>query len=216
MMQFLLPALSALLLFVTAALPFVARQWVKNWFSKDLEEIKAKLQKETISLQQLNSISQPALEKIFSKKIEVYTELSKIKNEFVRYKNESHELAVLDDLENITDRFNDYFERCRNIIEINKLYVSSELSKKYDEWYQRAYPYYQESEIDGYEVYSSSWGKAEDAVNAHFASLSALSKMIEKTMPQMEAIFAQVDHDIAQIRSYVDLAIKTNPSVTYA
>ncbi|WP_281662064.1 hypothetical protein [Halomonas sp. Alg239-R46] len=215
-MQELLTIISAIVFAVVALLPFVAKQWVKSWFGKDLEIMKTSLQKEIVSLQQLNAISQPTLEKVFSKKIEVYTELSKIKNEFIRYKNESHEPAVSDNYENITERFNGYFERCRNVIEINKLYISGELSKKYDEWYQLAYPYYQESEIDGYEVYSHSWGKAEDAANAHFASLAAIDRMIHETMPQMEAIFAQVDQDIAQIRSYVDLAIRTNPSVISA
>ncbi|MGO2383499.1 hypothetical protein ACT3R4_17735 [Halomonas sp. AOP7-E1-9] len=207
-MQGILNVVSLLVLAVISLLPFVAKHWVKAWFSKDLEILKSSVQKDLVGLQHLNSISQPALAKVFSKKIEVYTELSKIKNEFTRYRNESHEPEVSDDFESVTGRFHGYFERCRKVIEMNKLYVSSGLSKKYDTWYRAAYPYYQESEIDGYEVYSSSWGKAEDVENAHFASLAALSTMIEKTMPQMEDIFSQVEKDIAEIREYVDLAIK--------
>lgn len=188
------------------------KRGVQAWLDSKLKVLGTELDKEISDRQNLNAISRPTFERIFSKKVEVYTELSKIKNEFIRYKNESHEPAVSDNFESVTNRFEGYFERCRNVIEINKLYISSELSEKYDVWYQLAYPYYQESEIDGYEVYSSSWGAAEDVANANFASLGALSAMIQETMPQMEAIFAQVDQDIACIREYVDMAIRVNAS----
>lgn len=204
MMQGILNVVSLFLLAIISLLPFVAKHWVKTWFSKDLAR-----------LQHLNSISQPTLERVFSKKIEVYTELSKIKNEFYRYTNESHELEHGDLFEDVTERFSGFFKHCREIIEANKLYISSELAERYDAWYSVAHPYYKKSVLDGYEAHQSSFDDNDGRMQVYYSELGAISEMIDETMPQMRAIFDQVDKDISKIRDYAELAISDKLGVIH-
>lgn len=169
------------------------------------------MQKEISDRQNLNAISRPTFERIFSKKVEVYTELSKISNEFTRYKNESHELEHGDLFEEVTERFSGFFARCREVIEANKLYISSELAERYDTWYGVAHPYYKQSVLDGYEAHQNSYDDDDGRMQVYYSQLGAISEMVEQTMPQMEAIFAQIDTDISRIRDYVELAVSIRP-----
>jgi hypothetical protein len=122
---------TALILFntvVVALLPviiFIAKKGIQAGFEAKLESLKSEFQRKLSDRKNLNAISRPTFEQVFSKKIEVYTELSKIRNEFTRYKNESHELEHGDLLEDVTDRFSGFFARCREVIEANKLYPES-------------------------------------------------------------------------------------------
>lgn len=208
--------LATSLLVMGGILHWSVKRGVQAWLDSKMKVLGAELDKEISDRQNLHAISRPTFERIFSKKVEVYTELSKIRNEFVRYKNESHELEHGDLFEDVTTRFSSFFARCREVIEENKLYISSELADRYDAWYGVAHPYYKQSVLDGYETYQSLPDDDDGKMHVYYSELGAISEMIDQTRPQMEAIFAQVDHDIAQIRSYVDLAIKTNPSVTSA
>ena len=190
------------------ALYWSVKRGVQAWLDSKLRVLGAELDKEISDRQSLNAISRPTFERIFAKKVDVYTELSKIRNEFVRYKNESHELEHGDLFEDVTTRFSGFFARCREVIEENKLYISSELADRYDDWYGIAHPYYKQSVLDGYETHQSSYNDDNGKMHVYYSELGAISEMIHQTMPQMEAIFAQVDHDIAKIRSYVELAVK--------
>jgi len=141
--------LAVVLVSMGAVLHFTVKRGVATLLDSKLESVRSRLQKEISDRQNLNAISRPTFENIFSKKVEVYTELSKIGNEFARYKNESHELEHGDLFEDVTECFAGFFARCREVIEANKLYISSELSKRYDEWYGVAHPFYKQSVLDG-------------------------------------------------------------------
>lgn len=205
--------LTAILVSIGAVLHFTVKRGVANLLDSKLETVRSRLQKEISDRQNLNAISRPTFENIFAKKIEVYTELSKIRNEFARYKNESHELEHGDLFEDVTDRFSGFFVRCREVIEANKLYISSELAERYDEWYGVAHPFYKQSVLDGYEAHQNSYDDDDGRMQVYYSQLGAISEMVEQTMPQMEAIFAQIDTDISRIRDYVDLAVSTKPVV---
>jgi hypothetical protein len=50
-------------------------------------------------------------------------------------------------------------------------------------------------------------------MRVYYSELGAISEMVTETMPQMEAIFTQIDADISRIRDYAELAISTKPNV---
>lgn len=212
-MQIALIILNTILVTSLPFLVFIVKKAIQSTFEKNLESVKSDLQSKISDRQNLNAISRPTFGKIFSKKIEVYTELSKIGNEFTWYKNESHELEQGNLFEDVTEQFLGFFARCRQVIEANKLYISGELSRRYDEWYSLAHPYYKQSRLDGYDAHQNSFNNDEGEMKIYYAELGAKSAMVEKTMPQMEAIFAQIDSDISEIRDYVELAVSTKPVV---
>lgn len=208
---------TALIVFNTilvALLPvivFIAKRGIQAGFDVKLESVRSDLQRKISDRQNLNAISRPTFERIFSKKVEVYTELSKISNEFTRYKNESHEVEHGELFEEVTERFSGFFARCREVIETNKLYISAELAERYDAWYGVAHPYYKKSVLDGYEAHQNSDDDEEGKMKVYYSELGAISEMVNETMPQMEEIFAQIETDISRIRDYVELAVSTKP-----
>ncbi|MBU2874290.1 hypothetical protein [Marinobacter salexigens] len=208
---------TALIVFNTvlvALLPvivFIAKRGVQTGFDVKLESVRSDLQRKISDRQNLNAISRPTFERIFSKKVEVYTELSKISNEFTHYKNESHEVEHGELFEEVTERFSGFFARCREVIEANKLYISSELAERYDTWYGVAHPFYKKSVLDGYKAHQNSYDDEEGRMKVYYSELGAISEMVNETMPQMEAIFAQIDTDISRIRDYVELAVSIKP-----
>ena len=137
--------LTTALIFMGAVLHFTVKRVVATLLDAKLESVRSTLQKEISDRQNLNAISRPTFEKIFSKKVEVYTELSKIRNEFARYQNESPGLEHDDLFADVAERFLGFFARCRELFEASKLYISSELSQCYDEWYRISHPYYKKS-----------------------------------------------------------------------
>jgi len=203
--------LATFLIVMGGILHWSVKRGVQTWFDSKVAVLGAELQKEISDRQNLNAISRPTFEKIFSKKIEVYTELSKISNEFTRYKNESHEVEHGELFEEVTERFSGFFARCREVIEANKLYISGELAERYDVWYGVAHPYYKKSVLDGYEAHQNSYDDEEGKMKVYYSELGAISEMVNETMPQMEAVFAQIDTDISRIRDYVELAVSTKP-----
>jgi hypothetical protein len=210
---------TALIVFNTilvALLPlmiYISKIGVQSWFDSKLESVRTDFLREINDRKNLNAISRPTLEKIFAKKVEVYTELSKISNEFTRYKNESHQLEHGDLFEDVAEQFSGFFARSREVIESNKLYISGELSLRYDEWYSSAHPYYKKSVLDGYEAHQNSFDDDDGRMRVYCSELGAISEMVGKTMPQMEAIFVQIDSDISKIRDYVELAVDTKPVI---
>lgn len=201
------------LLVMGGILHWSIKRGVQTWFDSKVAVLGAELQKEISDRQNLNAISRPTFEKIFAKKIEVYTELSKISNEFTRYKNESHELDHGDLFEEVTERFSSFFARCREVIETNKLYISSELADRYDKWYEVAHPFYKQSVLDGYNAHQNCFDDEHGRMIVYYAELGAKSAMVETTLPQMEAIFTQIDSDISRIRDYAELAVSRRPVV---
>jgi hypothetical protein len=212
-MQTALIVFNTVLVALLPVIIFVAKKGVQTGFEAKLESLKSEFQRKLSDRQNLNAISRPTFEQVFSKKIEVYTELSKIRNEFTRYKNESHELEHGDLLEDVTERFSGFFARCREVIEANKLYISGELAERYDAWYEVAHPYYKKSVLDGYDAHQNSYDDEEGRMRVYYSELGAISEMVTETMPQMEAIFTQIDADISRLRDYAELAISTKPNV---
>lgn len=210
-MEIALIVFNTILVALLPVIVYMAKRGIQNGFEAKLETVKSDLKKKISDRQNLNAISRPTFERIFSKKVEVYTELSKIGNEFARYKNESHELEHGDLFEEVTERFSGFFARCRKVIEANKLYISSELAERYDEWYGVAHPYYKKSVLDAYEAHQTSHDDDHGRMEVYYSQLGAISEMVHETMPQMEAIFAQIDTDISRIRDYVELAVSTKP-----
>ena len=211
MMQTALIVFNTILVALLPVIVFIAKRGIQVGFDVKLESVRSELQRKISDRQNLNAISRPTFERIFSKKVEVYTELSKISNEFTRYKNESHELEHGDLFESVTERFSGFFARCREVIEANKLYISTELAERYDEWYGVAHPYYKKSVLDGYEAHQTSYDGDHGRMEVYYSQLGAISEMVNETMPHMEAIFAQIDTDISRIRDYVELAVSTEP-----
>lgn len=175
-------------------------QYVKNTHTKELKLIEKELKLELSKKDQFHQISKSTYEKIFETKIYLYTGLLDLKVKFYAFCNESHVTEVDDQ----TYDFYNLFSECRRSIESNKLYISEELSKKFDSWRDKAAPYLKEANLEGYRAHEWAPGSPDDYQNIIDAQSPVHAKMIMETMSEMEAIFEQVDIDVAKIRHKID------------
>lgn len=208
---------------ITGLSTFLGKHWAgkslereKGIIAKDLQvqkeshslymkEIESRLQLEMVKRDQFHQISKTTFEKIFETKIEIYTNLFNLKIDFNKFYKESHDLEV--GVEDPTDHFYSLFMRCREMLESNKLYISPELSNKYDEWHDKALPYLKEANIEGYHAHGMAYTEQENWQNIWEAQAPIFSKMITETFTEMLEIFKQLDSDIALIRENTNFAI---------
>ena len=175
-------------------------QYLKDTHTKEIKLIEAELQLELTKKDQFHQISKTTYEKIFETKISVYTSLLDLKVRFYSFCHESH----VTEADDPTYDFYALFNECRKNIESNKLYVSKELSEKFDVWRDKASPYLKEANLEGYNIHEASSGRPDSYQDIIDAQNPIYSKMIMETMNEMNAIFDQVDIDIACIRNKID------------
>ncbi len=93
------------------------------------------------------------------------------------------------------------------MLESNKLYISSELSNKYDFWHSKALPFLKEANVEGYHAHGKAYTEHENWKNIWAAQAPIFSKMISESLSEMLDIFEQIDRDIALIRDSIDSPI---------
>jgi hypothetical protein len=186
---------------------FIAKnlQLQKEAHSLEMKNIENKLQLEMVKQDQFHQISKTTFEKIFETKIDIYTNLLTLKIYFNKFYKESHDLEVGED--DPTDHFYSLFMKCREMLESNKLYISSELSNKYDQWHTKALPYLKQANVEGYHAHGMAYTERENWENVWEAQAPIFSKMIGESFTEMLGIFEQIDRDIALIRENINSPI---------
>ena len=177
----------------------------KDIHSLEITNIENKLQLEMMKQNQFHQISKTTFEKIFETKVEIYTNLLNLKIDFNKFYKESHELKVGE--HDPTEHIYAMFMKCREMLESNKLYISPELSNKYDLWYSKALPLLQEANVEGYHAHGMAYTERENRQNICDAQNPIFAQMTIETLAEMLDIFVQVDRDIALLREHIDSPI---------
>lgn len=179
-------------------------QRLKDDHAKELKLIETEFQLELLKKDQFHQISKSTYEKIFEKKIKIYTKLLDLKMSFKSLVEESHVTEVDDP----TYEFYPYFTECRAIIERNKLYITKELSQKFDHWLDKASPYFKKANLAGNQAHKDPCADQDRYQNIIDAQNPIHANLIIDTMDELQAVFRQVDEDVAKIRYKID-----NPEV---
>ena len=181
----------------------------KNAFIKQLEDIKLSHNKELSKLnnelqlrinssEQFHQISQKTYEKLFEEKIKAYTTLMNAKTEYLRILHEDEEFELHDYPSQV---YYDFFQKVRNILNQNRLYISNELSVIYDTLYFKIAPILREAGLlDVYgNMNNDHWESIEDNKEKQY------SKMIDNTSDEMKSLLDQIDSDVKLIRKKIDI-----------
>jgi len=182
---------------------------------KELQQIKDDNQAKLKSMEQdllvelqkrdhYHQISKSTYEMNFDRKVKVYTDLLSLNQDFSRFKNES---PMADEPES-TEVYYKYFDRCKTLLESEKLYISSHLAKLYDNWYSTALPYLKKARVDGNAVHGLAYTNEENQDNIHEAQEPARYELVCETFKEMQAIFDQIEIDVASIRRIIELPMK--------
>ncbi len=175
-------------------------QYVKDTHAKEIKLIETELQLELSRKDQFHQISKATYEKIFETKVTIYTNLLNLKVKFYSFTDESH----VPEVDDPTDDFFNLFIECRKNIESNKLYISEELSNRFDKWRDKASPYLKKANIEGYHAHEFSYNPEDCYHNVNKAQHPIHTEMIIETMNEIKAIFNQVDIDVAKMRHKID------------
>jgi hypothetical protein len=147
------------------------------------------------------TISQKTYQKLFEKKIEVYQRLVK---EVIKNKRERNEYIDISELIGSDDfDYSDYyyfFETIRKIIDENRLYISNNLTEKYEKFYLKMQPllkeyYTEETRIDctGEKYNSESFQ-------------DIFYKMVKESNNELQSFINQIYIDVKEIRTKIDLS----------
>lgn len=182
----------------------------KEKHEHDLKLLEKDLQVNLAKSERFSQISKTTFENIFSKRIDVYSKLTTLRTEYYAFINEGHEIEVDDDA---IGGFQSLFSKCRNLIEDNRLYISSELSKAYDAWLSVASPFYKEVNISGYEIHLSSYDDGQRYNEFMAAEAVIFSRMIRATIEEMTKVFDQIENDVELMRDAIDMKHLTSLSI---
>jgi len=175
---------------------------LKEMENKHLMEIKLlekALQLELAKKDQFHQISKTTYESLFDKKISIYSDLLKLKMDYDRFKNESGSFEYIDP----TNEFLSHFKLFKEKIEENRLYISNEISEKYDAWYKQAAPYFQrieEVEVSAYANQSPSTKVEPSPQDIWENQEPIICELVSDTFEKMSQVISQIDSDVREIR----------------
>ena len=155
---------------------------------------------------QFHQISKGTYENLFNKKIAVYTQLLKLKTDFDHFQHESGRFEYIDPTSDILSHFTLFKEKIEN----NRLYISNELSDKYDNWYKQASPFYQKLETVEMEIKINAYSNeniAPQAVtqNIFHAQYPILEKLIHESYDKMNEVIEQIEEDVKSIKTSINV-----------
>ncbi|MFV8458887.1 hypothetical protein ACNO5M_27810, partial [Vibrio owensii] len=176
----------------------------KDNHSLEIKLLERELQLELSKKDQFHQISKSTYENLFNKKIEVYSELIKLKTDYEIFSNESGSFEYIDPTSDFLTHFNSF----KKNIEENRLYITNELSDVFDDWYKQASSYFQRIEEVEISLYASNTFPRSEAVEPESIWLEQepiIRKLISDTMPKMMLVLKQIDKDVSDIRGTMTL-----------
>jgi len=184
-----------------------ALQNAQNEHQTSIKLLEKELQLELLKKDQFHQISKSTFENIFNKKIDVYSNLLKIKTDYDKFRYEDGSFDFIDP----NYEFLSHFKLFRKNIEENRLYISNDLSEKYDDWYLEAAPYFRKIEevefniqanaggTEDSEVYHDIWEKQEPIIH----------DLVKNTIENMGLVIKQIECDVKTIRDSVNTVENT-------
>lgn len=184
-----------------------ALQNAQNEHQTSIKLLEKELQLELVRKDQFHQISKSTFENIFNRKIDVYSNLLKIKIDYDKFRYEDGSFDFIDP----TYEFLSHFELFRKSIEENRLYISNDLSKKYDEWYLEAAPYFRKLEAVEFNIQAHAGAVTDnDLYNDIWAEQGPIiHDIVENTIEKMGLVIKQIDHDVENIRNSVNTVENT-------
>ncbi|MGO3344840.1 MAG: hypothetical protein ACTIM4_07895 [Marinomonas sp.] len=181
---------------------------LKNVYQKDLRNLDEKFQLNLLKVENQLQISKSTYELLFDNKVSAYKLLVELRLKYFRYKNEN--AMVEEDPADAIEAFYTYFVQCKTLIEDNALYISPQLSIRYDEWMEKATKCFKQESTDGLEVHGLAYTQHENGENIHNAQFPARNALVNQTQELMENIFEQVNADLSIIRSVSNRPLETH------
>jgi hypothetical protein len=177
---------------------------LENNHSMAIKLLEKSLQLELAKKDQFHQISKSTYENLFNTKIAVYSQLLKLKTDYDRFQNESGSFEHIDPTEQILSHFKLFKEK----IEDNRLYISNELSDKYNVWNVDAGPFFQRLEAAEMEVYA--YGGFESDKNSLAAAIwdvqePIIKELVAETFVKMTAVIQQIEKDVKNIKNNMSL-----------
>lgn len=174
-------------------------QTIKDNGAKDLASLKSTFDIELLRRDQFHELSKSTYEKIFDKRVEVYTELLELRLVFEKFRNEDGSFRFINPTEGYHQRFNDI----RQAIEKNRLYITNQLAEAYDNWYREAAQYIRQIDEIEYEEVSCAVGPSD--INTMQRILerqeSVIEGLVTKTFIKMDTLINQIEKDVSLIRT---------------
>lgn len=184
-------------------------KFVHTKFDVRVTKLEHNFQATLAALNSYHAISKSSLEKAFHKKVKVYEKLLEKKNRRSWFINES----PLADEPDSEEKHLAHVTSIIKIIDSNRLYITSDLAIKYDNWCEVSKPYLKASNDSEYEAWQTSFGTDSDREQAHYAGLSMKFQMMKETEREFQDILNCIDQDIRNIRSSLEyptvLGLKT-------
>jgi len=166
----------------------------KTRYTKEIETLKNELQTKMTKMEHFHKISEQTYQTLFNAKIATYNDLLYEKTEYYKILNEDETFEMMDYPPEV---YYDFFTKIRKIIDENRLYISNELSDKYDKLYFKIAPYIRKLGLDEYHAESNN-------VPAHDFQKSTYHDMVSKTSKESSAVLDQIDIDVKQIKSKIE------------
>ena len=186
-------------------------QKTKDDHLMSIKLLEKNLQLELAQKDQFHQISKTTFENIFNTKIDVYSNLLKLKTNYDNFRHENGSLEMYDPTDEILSHFNLF----RKKIEENRLYISNDLSEKYDDWYLKAAPYLKEMDSvgithqmlrDNLDATPDKQQRLDEEMYEEIQSI--IYNLINSTTEKMDVLIRQIETDVKKIRSSVSI-IKT-------
>ncbi len=173
-------------------------QQIKAMGDLQLEQIKQILQRELATREIFHQISKETYKRIFDNKIATYTELLRVKSEYLKTIHEDEQFESEDYPPRV---YYEYFRKIQKLIIENRLFISNSLSDKFDLLYFKISRHIREVEIiqvQG-EINNKYWEDIEENKDDQYR------KMISETSVELSELNSQIDSDVSEIRKWLDL-----------
>lgn len=166
----------------------------KSKYTKEIETLKNELQTKMTKMEHFHKISEQTYQSLFNAKIATYNDLLYEKTEYYKIINEDEAFEMMDYPPEV---YYDFFVKIRKIIDENRLYISNELSDKYDVLYYKIAPYIRKLGLDEYHAEANN-------VPPHDFQESTYHDMVSNTSKESSEVLDQIDIDVKQIKSKIE------------
>lgn len=166
----------------------------KTKYTKEIETLKDELQTKMTKMEHFHKISEQTYQTLFNAKIATYNDLLYEKTEYYKILNEDEVFEMMDYPPEV---YYDFFIKIRKIIDKNRLYISNELSDKYDKLYFKIAPYIRKLGLDEYHAEANN-------MPIHDFQESTYHDMVSQTSKESSDMLDQIDIDVKQIKSKIE------------
>ena len=181
---------------------FIGKIWAnklmekdKSKYTQEIEKLKNELQTNITKMEHFHQISEQTYQALFNAKIDTYNKLLYEKIEYYKIINEDEAFEIMDYPPEV---YYDFFKKIRKIIDENRLYISNELSNKYDKLYYKIAPFIRKLDLDEYYADANN-------VNSKDFQENTYHDMVSKTSKEMDELLKQIDVDVKQIKTKIEL-----------